>query len=147
MLPYRHTQTGKLLLALVAVPIAVIIWVTIFIEATTAALPVLGLMVVALLLFGTLTVEVDRESVLIRFGPGVIRQRFPLSEVRAVRLVRNKWYYGWGIRIIPGGWLYCVSGLDAVELEMASGPRHRIGTDRPQELLAAIREALGAGAR
>lgn len=145
MLPYRHTQTGKLLIGLVAIPIAILLSVSVFLEVTTVTLALLGVMAAVLLLFSTLTVEVGREAILLWFGPGLIRVRFPLSEVRAVRLVRNKWYYGWGIRIIPGGWLYCVSGLDAVELEMADGRRNRIGTDRPQELIEAIRSALPGG--
>jgi hypothetical protein len=60
--------------------------------------------------------------------------------------VRNKWWYGWGIRLTPHGWLFNVGGLDAVELELASGRKFRIGTDEPQGLLNAIRTAMvGAG--
>jgi len=48
--------------------------------------------------------------------------------------VRNQWWWGWGIRLIPGGWLYNVSGLDAVELKMKNGRIFRIGTDEAQRL-------------
>ena len=58
--------------------------------------------------------------------------------VRGVRQVRNKWWYGWGIRKIPKGWMYNVWGLDAVELEMESGKVFRIGTDEPDQLLGAL---------
>jgi hypothetical protein len=48
------------------------------------------------------------------------------------------WYYGWGVRMGSGGWMFNVSGLDAVEIEMESGGRFRIGTDEPEELVRAI---------
>ncbi|MBM3318092.1 MAG: hypothetical protein FJY75_09600, partial [Candidatus Eisenbacteria bacterium] len=86
MLPYRHTQTGKLLIGLVAIPIAILLSVSVFLEVTTVTLALLGVMAAVLLLFSTLTVEVGREAILLWFGPGLIRVRFPLSEVRAVRL-------------------------------------------------------------
>lgn len=76
------------------------------------------------------------------FGPGLVRRTFPLANISGVRVVRNKWYCGWGIRQLSTGWLYNVSGLDAIELQMAGGEVHRIGTDRPEELERAIRSAL-----
>ena len=33
-----------------------------------------------------------------------------------MELVRNKWWHGWGVRWVPGGSMYNVWGLDAVEL-------------------------------
>ena len=36
------------------------------------------------------------------------------------------------------GWMFNVSGLDAVELSLASGARFRIGTDRPGEVMVAL---------
>jgi hypothetical protein len=63
-------------------------------------------------------------------------------EIVGFRQVRNKWYYGWGVRGIPGGWMYNVWGLDAVELELASGKKFRIGTNEPEELVAALRARL-----
>ena len=105
-----------------------------------------GLFVLLVLLFGSLTVTVGRAAVSIRFGIGLIGRRFALADIRAVRAVRNEWYYGWGIRLLPRGWLYNVSGLDAVELEMANGKAHRVGTDEPAALAAAIERAHGVAA-
>jgi hypothetical protein len=79
----------------------------------------------------------------LRFGVGAIRKRIALNEIRAYRCVRNPWYYGWGIHFVPGGTLYNVSGLSAVDLLLASGKHVRIGTDEPQALLAALRQVLG----
>jgi hypothetical protein len=97
-------------------------------------------------IFGTLTVDVSKDRVVVWFGPGLIRRTLPVADIRDARAVRNKWWYGWGIRLTPHGWLFNVAGLDAVELELASGRKFRIGTDEPQVLLNAIRTAMvGAG--
>jgi hypothetical protein len=91
----------------------------------------------------TLTVEVDGETIRLRFGVGVIRKRIGLAEVRAWQAVRNPWYCGWGIRLGPRGQLWNVSGFDAVELALPEGRRFRIGTDEPHALVSAITQAKG----
>ena len=48
---------------------------------------------------------------------------------------------GWGVHFVGDGWLYNVFGLDAVRISMKSGKIIYIGTDEPQVLAAAIREA------
>ena len=106
-------------------------------------LATLGVLTIVAVLFSSLTVQVDPEAVRIRFGPGPVGKRFPVAEIRSVRPVRNHWTYGWGIRLTPHGWLFNVSGLDAVELMMGDGKRYRIGTDQPRELLTAIVQAGG----
>jgi len=103
---------------------------------------ILAALAVSLLLFSILTVEVDGEEVSVRFGVGLIRKRFPLSEIESHSAVRNPWYYGWGLRRTPIGWLYNVSGLEAVEITLKDGRKIRIGTDDPTGLDAAIGAAL-----
>ncbi len=105
-------------------------------------LPAILLLGLAAVLFGSLTTEI-RDGVLhCRFGPGLFHKRFPLCEIVTVEPVRNSWIWGWGIRYTPNGWLYNVSGLDAVELTLASGKMYRLGTDRPDELYRALRRRL-----
>jgi len=41
-------------------------------------------------------------------------------------------------RQTPHGWMWNISGLDAVEIEYRDGKCFRIGTGDPQELLAAL---------
>ena len=53
------------------------------------------------------------------------------------------WYLGWGIRGIPHGWMFNVSGFDAVGLYLASGKRFRIGTSDPSGVISAIRTMKG----
>jgi len=141
---YEHRQIGWWTLG----PIALLIGVTSLVLlrsgiALGAAISI-SLLAALVLLFGWLTVRIDADSILIRFGIGLIRRRVPLSRVRGHRAVTNRWFYGWGIRLIPGGLLYNVSGFDAVELDLDDGSRLRIGTDEPAALGRALEPALGA---
>lgn len=94
--------------------------------------------------FTVLTVEVDGR-IEVRFGGGWPRRSVSLDSVMAADTVRNRWWYGWGIRYMGAGWLWNVSGLDAVRLELDTGRELRIGTDDPQGLLKAVRLACGLG--
>ncbi len=104
---------------------------------------VLVILVGCILFFNALTVEVSREELVVAFGFGVIRKIFRLEEILNVREVRNPWYYGWGIRLAPHGWLFNLSGLNAVELELKNNRKFRIGTDDPQNLTTSIQMVRG----
>lgn len=132
---YSHTQVGWIILivlvgALVAVGAAA--------TGQGAALIALVLLVLMFPLLGSLTVTVDEEAVTAKFGIGLIRKSIAIKDIQSATPVRNKWYYGWGIRMGPGGWMYNVSGLDAVEIAMKNGGKFRIGTDEAEELARAI---------
>jgi hypothetical protein len=79
------------------------------------------------------------------FGPGLICRRIPLRRIREIRVVRTPWYYGWGIRLTPAGWLWNVSGLDGVEVQCDDGHRFRVGSDEPNRLAEALRREMRAG--
>ena len=79
---------------------------------------------------------------MLHFGIGVFGKSFATKEVRRASIVRNHWYYGWGIRYTPHGWLFNVAGLNAVEIELHTGRKYRIGTDQPQQLHDAINAAI-----
>ena len=97
-----------------------------------------GLFLFLTWLFGSLTVEVDDEELRHWFGPGFWKKSYQLLDIESSTVVRNSWFWGWGIRLTPNGWLYNVSGLDAVQLQLRSGRKLRIGTDDPQGLVEAI---------
>ena len=106
------------------------------------AIVVLVVLAVALVLFPSLTVIIREEELLVQFGPGVIRKRFKLNEIESCQAVKNPWYYGWGIRLTPQGMLFRVSGFHAVQIKLITGKEYLIGTDVPQELEEAIRQAI-----
>jgi hypothetical protein len=103
-----------------------------------------GVMTVVLLLFATMTVTVDDTAVNVRFGIGLVGKRVPFDRIRSCQVVRNAWYYGWGIHFIPGGILYNASGLSAIELRLTNGRCVRIGSGEPDGLAAALRRAAPA---
>lgn len=142
---YQHTQIGTVLLACLLGGVVLIIILATVLGWHPGALLVLVVLLAALLLFHSLTVEIKNAVLECRFGVGIIRKRFALKEVRAAVPVRNHWYYGLGIRYTPRGWLFCVSGLSAVEIILCSGKRYRIGTDQPAELAEAICKSAGLG--
>jgi hypothetical protein len=139
---YSHTQPGTLVRVLLGGFTVVLLLMLIFLPGPNPTTVIVGvvlvLFVAAVLIFHSLRVQVSAHEVSIQFGIGVIKKCFPIAQIRSAEQVKNKWYYGWGIRWLPGGWLYNVSGMDAVELVMADGKKVRIGTDDPDGLLAAI---------
>lgn len=99
---------------------------------------------IALGLFWSLTVTVDRTAVEFRFGPiGVIHRSFPVAQIASAQQVKNRLLCGWGVHYCSGAILYNVHGFDAVEITLADGSRHRIGTSEPEKLLRAIQLVAG----
>jgi hypothetical protein len=140
---YRHTQIGWVILGVMAAILA-FVWSRLPPEAAAAAgVPMLLVAALTLLVFSALTVEVDAETIRLRFGIGLVRKSIPIGEVMGWQEVRNPWYSGWGIRLGPGYVLWNVSGRDAVELALASGQRYRVGTDEPAALAAALVRVKG----
>jgi len=140
MLPelYRHTQIGYVLLVALGAGLLLILALMSATGLNWVGLAVLLFLACCLAFFATLTTRVDPAGLEIWFGPGLLRRRFTLDTIAACRVVRNRWYYGWGIHLTPSGWLYNVSGLQAVELTMKNGKKVRIGTDDPAGLAEAI---------
>ena len=135
---YHRTQLGTV--TIVSVGAAVLLVLVIAAQAgwNPVSIGVLVLLVLALALFWSLTIEIRPDRLRCFFGTGLIAREFPLHEIVSARAVRNRWYYGWGIRLTPHGWMFNVSGLDAVELGLVSGKRFRIGTDEPDEVVATL---------
>ena len=110
--------------------------------AVTVMLAVINGIVFAL--FHSLTVRVSRSEIALSFGVGLIRKQFPIGDISSASIVQNRWYNGFGIRKIRGGWLYNVSGFDAIEIQLKNERKYRIGTNQPKELLAAVESALAS---
>jgi len=147
---YKHTQIGYLMVVIMLGVLVFFAWVQITARAEPpsadsganfAITAIMALILFILASFVTLRVVVDGQYLKIRFGWGMFRKKFALTEIAAVRKVKNHWYYGWGIRLWfwPQMWIFNVSGFDAVELTMKNGKIYRIGTDEPD----ALEQALG----
>lgn len=138
---YRHRQTSRLPHVLTALGALALVVLVVWADSTgivigSACVAVVVLVAVGL---GSLTTTVDDDAVEVSFTFGWPRRRFDLVRIATVERVRNRPWWGWGIRYVPGGaWMYNVAGLDAVELVTVADRRFRIGTDDPDGLVAAI---------
>ncbi len=136
---YSHLQIGWLVLIVVGAAMFLILYLmrtSGFYWVPLAVLVVLG---ICLILFSTLAVTGDGDSLEVRFGPGLIRKKFLFKDIGSCREVKNPWHYGWGIRYIPHGWLFNVSGFDALEIQMRNGKKYRIGTNDLRGLAEFVR--------
>jgi hypothetical protein len=101
----------------------------------------IGFFGVLTVLFSTLTVGVTDRTFRFYFGPGLWTHSFTIRDIQSVKVVRNPAYYGWGIRSTFHGWLYNVSGLRAVELDIKGEGTIRVGTNEPERLKEALVQA------
>lgn len=147
---YEHTQRGGFLFytSIVLFPI---VFVFLIVDAANGklqeadriglwAVPVIGGWVI--LMMSGLTVTINDIFIRIRFGPGVFWKTYPLANIVDCRPVRNGWWWGYGIRWYCRGWLYNIAGIDAVEITFKNGKQVRIGTDQPDILTQAIKQAM-----
>ena len=141
---YEHTQVGYLIIVVVVAAMVAIGIILATAGINWIAIVVLVVLAVALVSFPSLTVVIWEEEVVVQFGPRSIRKRFKLNEIQSCQAVKIPWYYGWGIRLTPHGILFRVSGFQAVEINLRTGKRYLIGTDVPQELEEAIRQAINS---
>jgi hypothetical protein len=151
---YQHAQPSTLFRAIAGVLIVFcpMLAIGLYFDGYDLTRLLLGLGVfivvpmIILALFHALTVRVSANWIEMSFGIGLIRKRIAIMDIESSSDVTNRWYYGRGIRKIQSGWMFNVSGFDAVEIRCGNGRRFRIGTDEPRKLLKAIESATAAKA-
>lgn len=137
---YQHTQFAYLIVIFMAIIVLPASLMASFAQpakswpAGVAAI----LLVLITWLFSSLKIEVNEANLVFWFGPGWWRKIIPLVEITSCKIVRNPWWYGWGIHMTPKGWIYNVSGFQGVEITLVTGKTIRLGTDEPQALAQAI---------
>jgi hypothetical protein len=138
---YEHTQIGHVIIWSL---LAIILIVSGFAGLSHREIPLVVsiILLVCLVLFYKLRITIEDETLCASFGPRIIRKRVRLAEIVGCEPIRIRWWYGWGIHLTPFGWLYNVSGLDAVAITLRAGRRFALGTDDPHGLTAAIRDAI-----
>jgi hypothetical protein len=140
---YEHTQIGYL-------TICVLFSAAIFVAVTAITAPadrgtllisatVEVILLICAIVFSKLTIKIDGETLRACFAMGLICKKVPLAEIAVCEPIRIRWWYGWGIHLTPYGWLYNVSGLDAVAIVLRDGRKFSLGTDDPGDLTLAIR--------
>lgn len=78
--------------------------------------------------FCSMTITVDKQRIAWSFLLKVPSKSILLKDIASVSVVKNSWWNGWGVRKISKGWLYNVSGFDAIEIVETSGKVTRLGS-------------------
>jgi hypothetical protein len=102
---------------------------------------ILGLSV---LTFATacLTTTVTPVELRVRYVPFFVNKRIPIAEIARISpLSYTIWQTGYGIHYCRYGWVYNVSGNEGIQVELLSGKRFLVGTQRPREFTAALQQA------
>jgi hypothetical protein len=89
-------------------------------------------------MFSSLTIQVTDRALHWCFGPGMFRKQVALAEIQSVEITRTRLLEGWGIHKTSRGWLYNVSGFDAVLIKLHGGKSLLLGTDEPDRLRSAL---------
>ena len=145
---YKTRQTGWVIIGICIVMIACLsVFLLSLSHSDPTVLPALYVLIpffIALILFfGNLETIVSKDHITIKFGIGLIKKTILLKEIKSVKKVKNTFWYGWGIRLTPHGWLWNIAGYQAIEIEFkGERKKFRIGCKSNEELLAAIKSRL-----
>jgi len=146
---YKHTQIGWVIIFSFIMVLIILGVSTAFTWQNNSVFYlcyVLGLwffFVILGFLFASLTVSVDDRQIEVKFSIGLIKKKIPLDSIASCEKVKNSWWYGFGIRFIPKvGWMFNISGLDAVQVNLKNNKHFRIGTDDPDKLVEIINSKI-----
>jgi len=134
---YEHTQIGYVIIWSLLAIILIASGALIGHHAPPVIISII--LLACLVLFYRLKITIEDETLCASFGLGIIRKKVRLGEIVECEPIRIHWWYGWGIHLTPYGWLYNVSGFDAVAITLRDGRKFALGTDDPQGLTDAIR--------
>lgn len=118
---YKEFQFGWLIVILL-VPVQVLIiylYVNNFGDkpfGSVGFIVVSSILILTYLFFYGLTTKVSPDKITVVFGIGLPRRTIVMNRIKTVEVVNTPWYFGWGIRFIPSGMLYNISGTGGVEL-------------------------------
>jgi hypothetical protein len=140
---YERRQTGVLMRVSFAVGAAVLLALyATQPEEQRVLLIVAPLLLLVFLAFDGLTIRIVGGELRWTFGHlGFPRGRVALADIAEAAATRTTFLDGWGIRHTRRGWLYNVSGFDAVLIRKTDGKTFLLGTDEPRKLVAAIESA------
>ena len=150
MKDYREFQFGWIIFV-VLIPVQIMIFYFYLNDIGDRPLEANGFLIINLTiiliysLFYGMTTRITADSVRLSFGIGLIRKTIQLSQIISLEIVKNPWYFGWGVRFIPKGMLYNITGTAAIELRfMHANKVVRIGAKHPLKLKQEIEKRLSA---
>jgi hypothetical protein len=145
---YHHTQIGWVSIIGIVFGMLLVVGLLWNAERIVVGPMVTALLVLIFLLgiavFGKLTTSIDQNEFRIRFGwlgwPG---KTVLLADIVGAIPTKTAPISGWGIRITTRGWLYNVSGRNAVIIATDDGKQFLVGSDESVKLADAINGSLG----
>ena len=140
---YDHTQFGTVIIVAFCIVLAGTMLILAAMPEGSSRAPLFftaGTLAALWLLFGWLRVYITDRTLVVSFGVGLVKRRIPLDSIAESEVVRNKWWWGFGMRSTSTGWMYNVSGLDAVLLHLDDDKTFRVGTDDADGLAKALQQ-------
>jgi hypothetical protein len=141
---YEHTQIGYLMIVALSLAGVVVAGLGPIVRGDWIGFVIAAVLLLTIALFYKLTIKINHQTLRASFGIGLIHRTIPLEQILDCKPIRIRWWYGWGIHLTPYGWLYNISGWDAVAVTLHSGGKLSLGTDDPQGLARAIRRFASA---
>ena len=141
---YYHQQFGRTLVAILggAAILCLLVMVVLSTRASSVLLLVSALLLIGAIFFSSLTIAVDKTNLIWTFGPCLIKKQVPLPSIHDVAVTTTTPWEGWGIHLTRRGWLYSVSGSQAVVIRLKTGKCFLLGSDEPKKLAAILLEHI-----
>jgi hypothetical protein len=106
------------------------------------------ILLISLLSFYKIDIEIDDIYISFKMGIGIFKKSYKISEIELCKAVKNSFINGFGIHKIKYGWLYNVSGFEAIELTFKDTDKVvRIGTNKSEEITERITKLINVELR
>ena len=133
---YKQTEIGYSLIIILLVISAFIIFSP---ELADLKIIILSINLLVTLLFFSLTIVIDEQTLRWYFGFGIISKDVELSQIVQTSVYKTKWYQGIGIRMLNDGWLYNASVGQAIKITLTDGKNIYLGCKDADALQQALK--------
>ncbi|TMO40150.1 MULTISPECIES: hypothetical protein [unclassified Pseudoalteromonas] len=133
---YKQTEINYSLIIILLVISAFIVLSP---ELAGLKIIILSINLLITLLFFSLTIVIDKQTLRWYFGFGIISKSVELSQIADTSAYQTKWYQGIGIRMLSDGWLYNASVGKAVKITLTDGKNIYLGCKNVETLQKALK--------
>ncbi|WP_370317443.1 hypothetical protein [Pseudoalteromonas sp.] len=133
---YKQTEISYSLIIILLVISAFIIFSP---ELAGLKIIILSINLLVTLLFFSLTIVINEQTLHWYFGFGIISKDVELSQIVQTSAYKTKWYQGIGIRMLNDGWLYNASVGQAIKITLTDGKNIYLGCKNVDALQKALK--------
>ncbi|MDI4653189.1 MULTISPECIES: hypothetical protein [Pseudoalteromonas] len=133
---YKQTEINYSLIVILLVISAFIILSP---ELADLKIIILSINLLVTLLFFSLTIVINEQTLRWYFGFGIISKDVELSQIAETSVYKTKWYQGIGIRMLNDGWLYNASVGQAIKITLTDGKNIYLGCKDADALQQALK--------